>query len=210
MASQENFIDLKPIQIMTPEQSMLSYSWLVTPDDKYPPARWKTDVIIPAEYALDIEKTLDAYWKAFTDKLKAAFPEKTKDDYKFNDLPWKWGEYPDLGLDNAFILKTNKKTEGPDGRKKPAPIMFDRDSYPTPLNDDQKQKYDKIGPGTTAQVGIYVSQYHMGVGTGIRLTPAAINIKNFKPFGKGQSVESWGFTGEKKAATPTPGDEFDF
>ena len=84
---------------------------------------------------------------------------------------------------------------------------------PIPLNDEQKQKYDKIGPGTTAQVALYVSQYNLGVGTGCRLTPAAINIKNFIPFGsQANTAEDWGFTvdaPQQGSGTPSTND-FDF
>ena len=83
-----------------------------------------------------------------------------------------------------------------------------------PLNDEQKQKYDKIGPGSTAQVALYVSQYNLGVGTGIRLTPAAINMKNFIPFGtQANTAEDWGFTVDeaKQAGSGTPStNDFDF
>ena len=42
-----DFIDLKPIQLTTPDDTRLTYSWLVNADDKYPPARWQTTLVIP-------------------------------------------------------------------------------------------------------------------------------------------------------------------
>ena len=178
-----DFIDLKPIQLTTPDDTCLTYSWLVNADDKYPPARWQTTLVIPnSPRAVEIGEQLDTFNLNFKKALKAAFPDKKKDDYKWNELPWKWADHEELGLKNALILKCNKKTHAPDGTPKAPPIIFDS-RQKEPLNDEQKQKYDKIGPGTTAQVALYVSQYNLGVGTGCRLTPAAVNIKNFIPFG---------------------------
>ena len=59
-----------------------------------------------------------------------------------------------------------------------------------PLNDEEKQKYIKIGPGSTAQVGIWARPYS-NVSTGVSLTIAAVNIKNFIPF---QNQVNWEFT----------------
>ena len=91
--------------------------------------------------------------------------------------------------------------------------MYKRQSQKEPLNDEQKAKYDKIGPGTTAQVALYVSQYNLSVGTGCRLTPAAVNIKNFIPFGsQANTAEDWGFTvdaPQQGSGTPSTND-FDF
>ena len=129
-----------------------------------------------------------------------------------NELPWKWEDHEELKLKNALILKCNKKTHAPDGTPKAPPIIFDS-RQKEPLNDEQKQKYDKIGPGTTAQVALYVSQYNLSVGTGIRLTPAAVNIKNFIPFGsQANTAEDWGFTvdaPQQGSGTPSTND-FDF
>ena len=209
-----DFIDLKPIQLTTPDDTRLTYSWLVNADDKYPPARWQTTLVIPnSPRAVEIGEQLDTFNLNFKKALKAAFPDKKKDDYKWNELPWKWVElHEDLGLKNCLVLKCNKKTHAPDGTPKAPPIIFDS-RQKEPLNDEQKQKYDKIGPGTTAQVALYVSQYNLGVGTGCRLTPAAVNIKNFIPFGsQANTAEDWGFTVDapQQGKAPTPGDEFDF
>ena len=208
-----DFIDLKPIQLTTPDDTRLTYSWLVNADDKYPPARWQTTLVIPnSPAAIEIGEKLDAFNLDFKKALKAAFPDKKKDDYKWNDLPWKWDDHEELGLKNALILKCNKKTHKPDGTPKDPPFIFDS-RQKEPLNDEQKQKYDKIGPGTTAQVCLYVSQYNLGVGTGVRLTPAAVNIKNFIPFGsQANTAEDWGFTvdaPQKGSGTPSTND-FDF
>ena len=209
-----DFIDLKPIQLTTPDDTRLTYSWLVNADDKYPPARWQTTLVIPnSPRAIEIGEQLDTFNLNFKKALKAAFPDKKKDDYKWNELPWKWEDHEELKLKNALILKCNKKTHAPDGTPKAPPIIFDS-RQKEPLNDEQKQKYDKIGPGTTAQVALYVSQYNLGVGTGCRLTPAAVNIKNFIPFGsQANTAEDWGFTVDKApqqgSGTPTASD-FDF
>ena len=209
-----DFIDLKPIQLTTPEDTRLTYSWLVEADNKYPPARWQSTLVIPnSPRAVEIGEHLDTYNLNFKKALKAAFPDKKKDDYKWNELPWKWEDHEELKLKNALILKCNKKTHAPDGTPKAPPIIFDS-RQKEPLNDEQKQKYDKIGPGTTAQVALYVSQYNLGVGTGIRLTPAAVNIKNFIPFGsQANTAEDWGFTVDKApqqgSGTPSIND-FDF
>jgi len=209
----KDFVDLKPIQLTTPDTTMLTYSWLNTPDDKFPPARWQTTLVIPnSPRAIEIGEQLDTFFLNFKKELKTAFPDKKKDDYKWNELPWKWADHEELSLKNALILKCNKKTHAPDGTPKAPPIIFDS-SQKEPLNDEQKQKYDKIGPGTTAQVALYVSQYNLSVGTGCRLTPAAVNIKNFIPFGsQANTAEDWGFTVDapQQGKAPTPGDEFDF
>ena len=209
-----DFVDLKPIQLTTPEDTRLTYSWLVNADDKFPPARWQTTLVIPnSPRAVEIGEQLDTFYLNFKKALKAAFPDKKKDDYKWNDLPYKWADHDELDLKNALILKCNKKTHSPEGTPKAPPIIFDS-SQKAPLNDEQKQKYDKIGPGSTAQVALYVSQYNLNVGTGIRLTPAAINMKNFIPFGtQANTAEDWGFTVDeaKQAGSGTPStNDFDF
>ena len=209
-----DFVDLKPIQLTTPEDTRLTYSWLVNADDKFPPARWQTTLVIPnSPRAVEIGEQLDTFFLNFKKALKAAFPDKKKDDYKWNDLPYKWADHDELDLKNALILKCNKKTHSPEGTPKAPPIIFDS-SQKEPLNDEQKQKYDKIGPGSTAQVALYVSQYNLGVGTGIRLTPAAVNIKNFIPFGsQANTAEDWGFKQDvaPQQGTGTPStNDFDF
>ena len=208
-----DFIDLKPIQLTTPEDTRLTYSWLVEADNKYPPARWQVTAVIPnSPRAVEIGEQLDTFNLNFKKALKAAFPDKKKDDYKWNELPWKFADHDELGLKNALILKCNKKTHSQEGTPKAPPIIFDS-SQKEPLNDEQKKKYIKIGPGTTAQIALYVSQYNLGVGTGIRLTPAAVNIKNFIPFGsQANTAEDWGFTvdaPQQGSGTPSTND-FDF
>ncbi len=208
-----DFIDLKPIQLTTPEDTRLTYSWLVEADNKYPPARWQVTAVIPnSPRAIEIGEQLDTYNLNFKKALKAAFPDKKKDDYKWNELPWKFADHDELGLKNALILKCNKKTHSQEGTPKAPPIIFDS-SQKEPLNDEQKKKYIKIGPGTTAQIALYVSQYNLGVGTGIRLTPAAVNIKKFIPFGsQANTAEDWGFTvdaPQQGSGTPSTND-FDF
>ena len=193
---------------------MLTYSWLVNADDKFPPARWQTTLVIPnSPRAVEIGEQLDTFYLNFKKALKAAFPDKKKDDYKWNDLPYKWADHDECGLKNALILKCNKKTHSPEGTPKSPPMIFDS-RQKEPLNDEQKQKYGKIGPGSTAQVALYVSQYNLNVGTGIRLTPAAINMKNFIPFGtQANTAEDWGFTVDeaKQAGSGTPStNDFDF
>jgi hypothetical protein len=209
-----DFVDLKPIQLTTPEDTRLTYSWLVNADDKFPPARWQTTLVIPnSPRAVEIGEQLDIFYLNFKKALKAAFPDKKKDDYKWNDLPCKWADHDELDLKNALILKCNKKTHSPEGTPKAPPIIFDS-SQKEPLNDQQKQKYKQIGPGTTAQVAIVVSQYQKEVGSGLRLTPAAINIKNFIPFGsQANTAEDWGFkqdvAPQQGSGTPSTND-FDF
>jgi len=209
-----DFVDLKPIQLTTPEDTQLTYSWLVNADTKFPPARWQTTLVIPnSPRAVEIGEQLDTFYLNFKKALKAAFPDKKKDDYKWNDLPYKWADHDECGLKNALILKCNKKTHSPEGTPKSPPMIFDS-RQKEPLNDEQKQKYDKIGPGSTAQVALYVSQYNLNVGTGIRLTPAAINMKNFIPFGtQANTAEDWGFTVDEaqQAGSGTPStNDFDF
>jgi hypothetical protein len=208
-----DFVDLKPIQLTTPEDTQLTYSWLVNADTKFPPARWQTTLVIPnSPRAVEIGEQLDTFYLNFKKALKAAFPDKKKDDYKWNDLPYKWADHDECGLKNALILKCNKKTHSPEGTPKSPPMIFDS-RQKEPLNDEQKQKYDKIGPGTTAQVALYVSQYNLSVGTGIRLTPAAVKINKFIPFGsQANTAEDWGFTvdaPQQGSGTPSTND-FDF
>tara|TARA_Y100001963_G_scaffold154753_1_gene244220 strand:- start:589 stop:1269 length:681 start_codon:yes stop_codon:yes gene_type:complete len=226
MPQNETLIDLKPIQVTTPEDSMLSFSWLVEPDTKYAPHRWKTDIVIPnSPRAIEIGEQLDTFFLNFKKAIVAAYPDKTPEQLKkivkWNDLPYEWGPYLDkegnkrqgFPADDYLILSTNKKTHSPDGTKaKSAPMIFDSTSK-TPLNDEEKKKYTQIGPGTTAQVALYVSQYHLGVGTGIRLTPAAVNIKKFIPFGEqAKTADDFKFTvdaPQQGSGTPSTND-FDF
>jgi hypothetical protein len=223
----ERKINLKPIQVTTPKDSMLSLSWVVEADTKFKPDRWKTDIVCPhSEESQALGDKLDSYLVEFKKAIKAAYfdikPEQLKEIIKWNKLPYSWGPYLDkegnkrqgFPGDNYLVLGTNKKTRSYDGTKENTPpIIFDS-SQKEPLNDEQKQKYIKIGPGTTAQVALYVSQYQKEVGTGLRLTPAAINIKKFIPFGnQANTAEDWGFDQD---VTPTSGvgtpstEDFDF
>ena len=225
MKNNKDYIDFKPIQLTTPENSRLTYGWLVKADDKYPPARWQVTVVVPAsEEATNLVIQLDDYNKNFKRALKQAytirFPDLNEEQIveklkalKWNPLPWSVKDHDELGLKDALILRCNKKTHDDQGTPKAPPIIFDS-SQKEPLNDEQKQKYEKIGPGTTGQVALYVSQYNLGVGTGIRLTPAAVNIKNFIPFGsQAQTAEEWGFKQDvaQQAGSGTPStNDFDF
>ena len=119
-----DFVDLKPIQLTTPEDTRLTYSWLVNADDKFPPARWQTTLVIPnSPRAVEIGEQLDTFFLNFKKSLKAASPDKKKEDYKWNELPWKWEDHEELKLKNALILKCNKKTHAPDGTPKAPPII---------------------------------------------------------------------------------------
>ena len=227
-----NFKEILPaIQVMTPEETLLSYCYFVEADDKFEPetpAAWKANLYVPAENSEKIETVLDAYWQETKAKLKELNPNKRANDYKFNPLPWRWVDSDDgskqaddiksLGLDKAFFLKVKRPAWKTDkqGNKRPntPPIMFDTSCQRNdnnkliPLKDEQKQKYIKIGPGSTAQVGIWARPYS-NVSTGVSLTIAAVNIKNFIPF---QNEVDWGFTvdaPQQGSGTPSTND-FDF
>ena len=227
-----NFKEILPaIQVMTPEETLLSYCYFVEADDKFEPetpAAWKANLYVPAENSEKIETVLDAYWQETKAKLKELNPNKRANDYKFNPLPWRWVDSDDgskqaddiksLGLDKAFFLKVKRPAWKTDkqGNKRPntPPILFDTSCQRNssnkliPLNDEEKQKYIKIGPGSTAQVGIWARPYS-NVSTGVSLTIAAVNIKNFIPF---QNEVDWGFTvdaPQQGSGTPSTND-FDF
>jgi len=236
-----NFKEILPaIQVMTPEETFLSYCYFVEPDDKFEPetpAAYKANLYVPEQYAKKIELQLDNYWLEIKDKLKEQNPNKKASDYKLNPLPWRWVDATDeskqaddiksLGLDKAFFIKVKRPAYKTDkqGSKRPntPPILFDssckRDTRIhgsnnpegrlIPLTDEEKQKYIKIGPGSTAQIGIWARPYS-NVTTGVSLTIAAVNIKNFIPF---QNQVNWDFTVDvapQQGKAPTPGDEFDF
>ena len=228
-----NFKEILPaIQVMTPEETLLSYCYFVEADDKFEPetpAAWKANLYVPAENSEKIETVLDAYWQETKAKLKELNPNKRANDYKFNPLPWRWVDSDDgskqandiksLGLDKAFFLKVKRPAFKQDkqGNKRPntPPVMFDTSCQRNssnkliPLNDADKQKYIKIGPGSTAQVGIWARPYS-NVSTGVSLTIAAVNIKNFIPF---QNQVNWEFTVDEaqQAGSGTPStNDFDF
>ena len=226
-----NFKEILPaIQVMTPEETLLSYCYFVEADDKFEPetpAAYKANLYVPAENSEKIETVLDAYWQETKAKLKELNPNKKANDYKLNPLPWRWVDSDDgskqaddiksLGLDKAFFIKVKRPAWKTDkqGNKRPntPPILFDSSCQKNngkliPLSDDDKQKYIKIGPGSTAQVGIWARPYS-NVSTGVSLTIAAVNIKNFIPF---QNEVDWGFTVDapQQGKAPTTGDEFDF
>ena len=231
---------LPAIQVITPEQTLVSFAYFVEPDDKFEPetpAAWKANLYVPAENSEKIETVLDAYWQETKAKLKELNPNKNPKDYKLNPLPWRWVDSDDgskqaddiksLGLDKAFFLKVKRPAYKVDkqGNKRPntPAMLFDssckRDKrihgskHPEgkliPLNDEEKQKYIKIGPGSTAQVGIWARPYS-NVSTGVSLTIAAVYIKNFIPF---QNQVNWEFTVDEApqqgSGTPSTND-FDF
>ena len=54
---------LPAIQVMTPEETLLSYCYFVEADDKFEPetpAAWKANLYVPAENSQKIETVLDA------------------------------------------------------------------------------------------------------------------------------------------------------
>jgi len=59
-----NFKEILPaIQVMTPEETLLSYCYFVEPDDKFEPetpAAYKANLYVPAENSEKIETILDA------------------------------------------------------------------------------------------------------------------------------------------------------
>jgi len=222
-------LDLNGTQLNTPENSMLSLSWLVEADTKFAPHKWKTDIVCPyGEASQKLGNGLDNCLVQLKTAIKAAYPNKTNEELqefiKWNNLPYSWGPYLDkdgnkrqgFPDDNYLVIRTNKKTHKPNGTPNTAPVMFDNRQQ-EPLNDTQKKKYIKIGPCTTAQVALYVFPYHKDVGSGLAITPSAINIKKFIPFGsQAQTAEGWGFTVDAPQqesgtpATPNPKDNFGF
>ena len=222
---------LPAIQVMTPEQTLVSFGYFVEPDDKFEPetpAQYKANLYLPVEYAEKTETVLDAYWEETKAKLVELNPKKKPEDYKLNPLPWRWVDSDDgskqaddiksLGLEKAFFLKVKRPAYKTDkqGNKRPntPPILFDSSCQKNngkliPLSDDDKQQYIKIGPGSTAQVGIWARPYS-NVSTGVSLTIAAVNIKNFIPF---QNQVNWEFTVDEaqQAGSGTPStNDFDF
>ena len=216
---------------MTPEETLLSYCYFVEADDKFEPetpAAYKANLYLPEKNAKKTETILDAYWLEIKAKLKELYPNKKANDYKFNPLPWRWVDSDDgskqaddiksLGLDKAFFIKVKRPAWKTDkqGNKRPntPPILFESSCQRNngkliPLSDDDKQQYIKIGPGSTAQVGIWARPYS-NVSTGVSLTIAAVNIKNFIPF---QNQVNWEFTVDEaqQAGSGTPStNDFDF
>ena len=222
---------LPAIQVMTPEQTLVSFAYFVEPDDKFEPetpAQYKAKLFIEEQHAKKVELQLDNFWLEIKAKLKEQNPNKKPSDYKLNPLPWRWVDKDDgskeaddiakLGLDKAFFIKVKRPAYKTDkqGNKRPntPPILFDSSCQKNngkliPLSDDDKQQYIKIGPGSTAQVGIWARPYS-NVSTGVSLTIAAVNIKNFIPY---QNGVDWGFTVDEaqQAGSGTPStNDFDF
>ena len=222
---------LPAIQVMTPEQTLVSFAYFVEPDDKFEPetpAQYKAKLFIEEQHAKKVELQLDNFWLEIKDKLKEQNPNKKPSDYKLNPLPWRWVDKDDgskeaddiakLGLDKAFFIKVKRPAYKTDkqGNKRPntPPILFDSSCKKNngkliPLSDEDKQQYTKIGAGSTAQVGIWARPYS-NVSTGVSLTIAAVNIKNFIPY---QNGVDWGFTVDEaqQAGSGTPStNDFDF
>tara|TARA_R100000655_G_scaffold26689_1_gene54831 strand:- start:13 stop:699 length:687 start_codon:yes stop_codon:yes gene_type:complete len=227
-----NYQEILPaIQVMTPEQTLLAFCYFVNADDKFEPetpAQYKAKLFIEEQHAKKVELQLDNFWLEIKDKLKEQNPNKKPSDYKLNPLPWRWVDKDDgskeaddiakLGLDKAFFIKVKRPAYKTDkqGNKRPntPPILFDSSCKKNngkliPLSDEDKQQYIKIGPGSTAQVGIWARPYS-NVSTGVSLTIAAVNIKNFIPY---QNGVDWGFTVDEaqQAGSGTPStNDFDF
>jgi|TARA_R100000654_G_scaffold48118_1_gene74282 hypothetical protein len=227
-----NYQEILPaIQVMTPEQTLLAFCYFVNADDKFEPetpAQYKAKLFIEEQHAKKVELQLDNFWLEIKDKLKEQNPNKKPSDYKLNPLPWRWVDKDDgskeaddiakLGLDKAFFIKVKRPAYKTDkqGNKRPntPPILFDSSCKKNngkliPLSDEDKQQYIKIGAGSTAQVGIWARPYS-NVSTGVSLTIAAVNIKNFIPY---QNGVDWGFTVDEaqQAGSGTPStNDFDF
>ena len=216
---------------MTPEETLLAFCYFVNADDKFEPetpAQYKAKLFIEEQHAKKVELQLDNFWLEIKAKLKEQNPNKKPSDYKLNPLPWRWVDKDDgskeaddiakLGLDKAFFIKVKRPAYKTDkqGNKRPntPPILFDSSCKKNngkliPLSDEDKQQYIKIGPGSTAQVGIWARPYS-NVSTGVSLTIAAVNIKNFIPY---QNGVDWGFTVDEaqQAGSGAPStNDFDF
>ena len=153
------------INITTPV-CLFQFAWLVEPDTKFDASGiWQVECLIHPDDATEVEEQLSGLLERWKAQLKSANPNKK---FKLASLPW---EFTDVDGKPYFKVKTKMKgggirADGTQWKQRP-PVLFNADG--SPMTEEQKEKVNKCGPGTTGQVNMRCSGWETAAfGVGIR------------------------------------------
>ena len=166
---------MKPevLNITTPV-CLFQFAWLVEPDTKFDASGiWQVECLIHPDDATEVEEQLSGLLERWKAQLKSANPNKK---FKLASLPW---EFTEVDGKPYFKVKTKMKgggvrADGTQWKQRP-PVLFNADG--SPMTEEQKEKVNKCGPGTTGQVngsGWETAAF----GVGIKIQPETVIIHN--------------------------------
>ena len=187
------------LNITTPV-CLFQFAWLVEPDTKYDKSGiWQVECLIDPEKSQDIEEQLNGLLDRWKSQLKNVNPNKK---YKLAPLPFGFEE---IDGKPYFRVKTKMKgggvrADGTQWKQRP-PVLFNADG--SPMSEDQKEKVNKCGPGTTGQVNMRCSGWeNPSFGVGIKIQPEAVIIHNHVEYNK--TAQGYGFETEEATQEETP------
>ena len=187
------------LNITTPV-CLFQFAWLVEPDTKFDASGiWQVECLIDPEKAQETEEQLSGLLERWKGQLKMANPNKK---FKLAPLPW---EFTEVDGQPYFKVKTKMKGRGirADGTqwKQRPPVLFNPDG--SPMSEDQKEKVNKCGPGTTGQVNMRCSAWETAAfGVGIKIQPEAVIIHNHVEYNK--TAQGYGFETEEAVVEEKP------
>ena len=185
---------IKPevLNITTPV-CLFQFAWLVEPDTKFDASGiWQVECLIHPVDATEVEEQLSGLLERWKAQLKTANPNKK---FKLASLPW---EFTEVDGKPYFKVKTKMKgggvrADGSQWKQRP-PVLFNSDG--SPMTEEQKEKVNKCGPGTTGQVNMRCSGWETAAfGVGIKIQPEAVIIHNHVEYIK--TAQGYGFETEK-------------
>ena len=184
------------IKLVSPNGTKFRWSYYVTPDEYKGVRKWKGELLIPVGSQMKneqgklveatnfmvqkLEQLLDG-WKA---ALKEAFPDRrftlTKSQKTGEpSFPWSFEE-------EYLVVKVSKKASGINPNTgqpyNNTPVAFYNNDLQL-MNDEERQKLEKIDPETTGQMSFLAKGYDAGGnGVGIKCIPLSICFRNIVPF----------------------------
>ena len=187
------------LNITTPV-CLFQFAWLVEPDTKFDASGiWQVECLIDPEKAQETEEQLSGLLERWKGQLKMANPNK-----KFTLAPLPW-EFTEVDGQPYFKVKTKMKgggvrADGSQWKQRP-PILFNADG--SPMSEDQKERVNKCGPGTTGQVNMRCSGWETAAfGVGIKIQPEAVIIHNHVEYNK--TAQGYGFETEEAVVEEKP------
>ena len=183
------------LNITTPV-CLFQFAWLVEPDTKFDASGiWQVECLIDPEKAQETEEQLSGLLERWKGQLKMANPSKK---FKLAPLPW---EFTEVDGQPYFKVKTKMKgggvrADGTQWKQRP-PVLYN--SQGQPMSEDEREKVNKCGPGTTGQVNMRCSGWeNPSFGVGIKIQPEAVIIHKHIEYTK--TAQGYGF--EIEEATP--------
>ena len=187
------------LNITTPV-CLFQFAWLVEPDTKFDASGiWQVECLIAPEKAQETEEQLSGLLERWKGQLKMANPSKK---FKLAPLP---REFTEVDGQPYFKVKTKMKgggvrADGSQWKQRP-PVLFNADG--SPMSEDQKERVNKCGPGTTGQVNMRCSGWETAAfGVGIKIQPEAVIIHNHVEYNK--TAQGYGFETEEAVQKEKP------